>query len=139
MCLLKKIFSTWNQTIQLGLFSIFTMASMVAMKKWILECQKQVSRAGASNYTPQYRVPGLDTCFWHVIPILVPTSTQVFKMPKHVQYILYVYLPVCVKSVFWPALVSNVVDVSLSGGSLGYWTACNNVKRYCTCTVPYCV
>ena len=42
-----------------------------------------------------------------------------------------------VKSVLWPALVSNVVDVSLSGGSLGYWTACNNVKRYCT--VPYCV
>ena len=24
----------------------------------------------------------------------------------------------------------------LSGGSLGYWTACNNVKRYCT--IPYC-
>ena len=42
----------------------------------------------------------------------------------------------CVKSVFWPALVSNVVDVSLPGGSLGYWTACNNVERYCT--VPYC-
>ena len=35
-----------------------------------------------------------------------------------------------VKSVLWPALVSNVADVSLSGGSLGYWTACNNVKRY---------
>ena len=43
----------------------------------------------------------------------------------------------CVKSVLWPASVSNVVDVSLSGGSLGYWTACNNVKRYYT--VPYCV
>ena len=42
----------------------------------------------------------------------------------------------CVKSVLWPALFSNVVDVSLSGGSLGYWTACNTVKRYCT--VPYC-
>ena len=42
----------------------------------------------------------------------------------------------CVKSVLWPALVSNVVDVSLSGGSLGHWTACNSVKRYCT--VPYC-
>ena len=42
----------------------------------------------------------------------------------------------CVKSVLWHALVSNVVDVSLSGGSLGYWTACNSVKRYCT--VPYC-
>ena len=42
-----------------------------------------------------------------------------------------------VKSVLWPALVNNVVDVSLSGGSLGYWTACNNVK--CYCTVPYCV
>ena len=24
----------------------------------------------------------------------------------------------------------------LSGGSLGYWTACNNFKRYCT--LPYC-
>ena len=24
----------------------------------------------------------------------------------------------------------------LSGGSLGYWTACNSVKRYCT--LPYC-
>ena len=35
-----------------------------------------------------------------------------------------------------PLIVSNVVDVSLSGGSLGYWIACNNVKRYCT--VPYC-
>ena len=43
---------------------------------------------------------------------------------------------VCVKSVLWPTLISNVVDVSLSGGSLGCWTACNNVKRYCT--VPYC-
>ena len=43
----------------------------------------------------------------------------------------------CVKSVLWPVLVSDVVDVSLSGGILGYWTACNNIKRYCT--VPYCV
>ena len=43
----------------------------------------------------------------------------------------------CVKSVLWPALFSNVVDVLLSGGSLGYWTACNNFKR--DCTVPYCV
>ena len=34
----------------------------------------------------------------------------------------------CVKSVLWPALVSTVVDVSLPGGSLGYWTACNKVK-----------
>ena len=25
----------------------------------------------------------------------------------------------------------------LPGGSLGYWTACNNFKRYCT--LPYCV
>ena len=43
----------------------------------------------------------------------------------------------CVKSVFWPASIGNVVNVSLSGGSLGYWTACNNFKRYCT--LPYCV
>ena len=43
----------------------------------------------------------------------------------------------CAKSVWWPALVSNVVDVSLSGANLGYWTACNNVKRYCM--VPYTV
>ena len=42
----------------------------------------------------------------------------------------------CVKSVLWPVLNSNVVDVSLSGGSLGYWTAFNNCKRYCT--LPYC-
>ena len=42
----------------------------------------------------------------------------------------------CVKSVLWPALVSDVVDVSLSGWSLGYWTACYNVMRYCT--LPYC-
>ena len=42
----------------------------------------------------------------------------------------------CVKSVLWPVLNSNVVDVSLSGGSLGYWTACNNFKRHCT--LPYC-
>ena len=41
------------------------------------------------------------------------------------------------KSVLWPVLNSNVVDVSLSGGSLGYWTACNNFKRQCT--LPYCV
>ena len=41
-----------------------------------------------------------------------------------------------VKSVLWPALVNNVVDISLSGGSLGYWTACNDFK--CYCTVPYC-
>ena len=38
----------------------------------------------------------------------------------------------CVISVLWPAIFSNAVDVSLSGGSLGYWTACNNVKRDCT-------
>ena len=42
----------------------------------------------------------------------------------------------CVKSVLWPALISNVVNVSLSGGSLGYWKACNDFKRYCT--LPYC-
>ena len=41
----------------------------------------------------------------------------------------------CVKSILWPVLVSNIVDVSLSSGSLGYWTACNNVKRHCT--LPY--
>ena len=40
------------------------------------------------------------------------------------------------KSVLWPVWNSNVVDVSLSGGSLGYWTACNNFKRHCT--LPYC-
>ena len=40
------------------------------------------------------------------------------------------------KSVLWPILNSNVVGVSLSGGSLGYWTACNNFKRHCT--LPYC-
>ena len=38
----------------------------------------------------------------------------------------------CVKSILWPALISNVVNVSLPGGSLGYWTACNNFKRYYT-------
>ena len=47
----------------------------------------------------------------------------------------------CVKSVLWPVLNSNVVNVSLSGGSLGYWTACNNFKRYCirfpTVLLPY--
>ena len=48
------------------------------------------------------------------------------------------YLKVaCVKSVWWPALISNGVNVSLSGGILGYWTACNNFKRYCT--LPYYV
>ena len=36
------------------------------------------------------------------------------------------------KSVVWPALINNVANVSLSFGSLGYWTACNNFKRYCT-------
>ena len=40
------------------------------------------------------------------------------------------------KSVLWPALISNIVNVSLSFGSLGYWTTCNNFKRYCT--LPYC-
>ena len=43
----------------------------------------------------------------------------------------------CVKSVLWPALISNVVNVSLSGGNLGYWTVCNNFKRYCA--LPYTV
>ena len=38
----------------------------------------------------------------------------------------------CVKSVLWPVLNSNVVDVSLPSGSLGYWTACNNFKRHGT-------
>ena len=42
----------------------------------------------------------------------------------------------CLTSIVWPALNSNVVDVSLSGGSLGYWIACNNFKRHCT--LPYC-
>ena len=41
----------------------------------------------------------------------------------------------CVKSVLWPVLISNVVNVSLSDGSLGYWIACNDFKRYCT--FPY--
>ena len=36
-----------------------------------------------------------------------------------------------------PALISNAVNVLLSGGSLGYWTACNQGKRYCT--LPYSV
>ena len=49
----------------------------------------------------------------------------------------YLYFKIaCVKSVLWLALISNVVNVSLSGGSLCYWTACTNFKRYCT--LPYC-
>ena len=40
------------------------------------------------------------------------------------------------KSVLWPALNNNAVDVSLSGGSLGYWISCNNFKRHCT--LLYC-
>ena len=39
------------------------------------------------------------------------------------------------KSILWPSLISNVVNVSLSGGN--YWTTCNNFKRYST--LPYCV
>ena len=58
-----------------------------------------------------------------------PHNIQDINLPSY-------FKMACVKSVQWPALVSNVVDVSLSGESLGYWTACNNVKRYCT--VPYC-
>ena len=42
-----------------------------------------------------------------------------------------------VNAVLWPALISNVVDVSLSAGSLGYWAACNHFKRYCM--LPFCV
>ena len=34
----------------------------------------------------------------------------------------------------FPSMLSP--NFRLSGGSLGYWTACNNVKHYCT--VPYC-
>ena len=41
----------------------------------------------------------------------------------------------CEKSVLWPALISNIVNVSLSGGSC-YWIACNNFKPYCT--LPHC-
>ena len=40
-----------------------------------------------------------------------------------------VFWNICVKSILWPALISNVVDVSLSGGRLGYWTACNRVGQ----------
>ena len=38
---------------------------------------------------------------------------------------------------FMTRFISNVVNVSLSSGSLGYWTACNTFKRYCT--LSYCV
>ena len=40
-----------------------------------------------------------------------------------------------VKSVLWPDLINNVVDVSLSSGNFNYWTACNHGIRYCT--LPY--
>ena len=43
----------------------------------------------------------------------------------------------CVKSVLWHALISSVVNVSLSGRSWGYWTASNNFK--CYSMLPYCV
>ena len=40
-----------------------------------------------------------------------------------------------INHVYFPSMSSP--NFRLSGGSLGYWTACNNFKRYCT--LPYCV
>ena len=39
-----------------------------------------------------------------------------------------------INHVYFPSMSSP--NFRLSGGSLGYWTACNNFKRYCT--LPYC-
>ena len=75
-------------------------------------------------------------------PLLFPFNNCTWKMSfRHTTILpdanLHPYFKIaCVKSVLWLALISKVVNVSLSGGSLGYWTACNNYKRYCT--LPYC-
>ena len=79
------------------------------------------------------------TMFWRLcclqldLKIVIQTHKIIFRDLYLQPYFKIAY----VKSVLWPALISNVVNVSLSGGRLGYWTACNNFKRYCT--LPYCV
>ena len=78
------------------------------------------------------------------MPLLFPFNHCTWKLSfRHTTYHFKTYTCnhilikiACVKSVLWPALISNVVNVSLSGGSLGFWRACNDFKRYCT--LPYC-
>ena len=87
-------------------------------------------------------IPRLISLHYVLTPLLSPFNNCTWKLSfRH--YItlqdinLQPYFKIaCVKSVLWPVLNRNVVDVSLSGGSLGYWTACNNFKRHCT--LPYC-
>ena len=82
--------------------------------------------------------------WFHYVPTLLLFPFNNLKIVIQTHYItfqdinLQPYFEIaCVKSVLCPVLNSNVDDVSLSGGSLGYWTACNNFKRHCT--LPYCV
>ena len=83
------------------------------------------------NYTMFPRL-----CYFRLTTVFENCHSDTLHNISRHKFAIVFYKMACVKSVLWPALVSNVVDVSLSGGSLGYWTACNNVKRYCT--VPYC-
>ena len=94
----------------------------------VLSDLPNITRLISLHYIPTPLLFPFSNCIWklsfrHYITFQAINLQSYFKMA-------------CVKSVLWPALVSNVVDVSLSGGRLRYWTACNNVKRHCT--VPYC-
>ena len=77
-------------------------------------------------------------CCFHLITVLENChSDTLHNISRHKLNLQPYFKIACVKSVLWPALISNIVNVSLSGGSLGYWTACNNFKRHFT--LPYCV
>ena len=77
-------------------------------------------------------IPRLISLYYVPTPLLIRFNNWTWKLSFRQPY----FKIACVKSVLWPALISNCVNASLSGVSLGYWTACNNFKRYCT--FPYC-
>ena len=88
-------------------------------------------------------IPRLISLHYVPTPLPFPFKQLYLKIVIQTHYITFqdinlqpYFKMACVKSVLWPVLNSKVVDVSLSDGSLGYWTACNNFERYCT--LPYC-
>ena len=88
-------------------------------------------------------IPRLISLHYVPTPLLFPFNNCTWKLFIQTHYITFqdinlqpYFKTACVKSLLWPVLNSNAVDVSLSGGSLGYWTACNNFKGHCK--LPYC-
>ena len=88
-----------------------------------------ISRLISLHYVPTTLLFPFNNCTWKIVIQTHYITFQDINMEPYFEI-------ACLKSVLSPTLISNVVNVSLSGGSLGYWTACNNFKRFCT--LPYC-